>query len=64
MGCVVSSFRSGVLMQSPMVQSINLRFSKPSESDTVVSPPCLRKVELDHKTHVRASTQTTGIQHD
>lgn len=47
-----------------MVQSINLHFSKPSESDTVVSPPCLREVELDHKTHVRASTQPTGIQHD
>ena len=51
-------------MQKPMVQSINLHFSKPSESDTVVSPPCLREVELEHKTHVRAITQPTGIQHD
>lgn len=51
-------------MQIPMVWSVNLHFSKPSEFDTVVSPPCLRKVELDHKTHVKARTQTTGTQHD
>lgn len=45
------------------MRSVNLHLNKHSdEADTVVSPPCLRKVELDHRTHVRTRTRTTGTQ--
>lgn len=45
------------------MRSVNLHLNKHSdEADTVVAPPCLRKVELDHRTHVRTRTRTTDTQ--